>query len=307
MRTTLLSDAATVADRSVATIGFFDGVHIGHQYLLRRVIDASKECGMASMAITFDRHPRTVTDAGFHPTLLSSLDEKLELIAATGIDHCVILPFTEEMALLSAYDFMDRILKRRLNAGRLFMGYDNRFGHNRSDTFDDYMRYGAELGIDVIRNDALETGGIKVSSSAVRRLISEGDMEKAAECLGRPYCITGIVVGGYKKGRKMGFPTANIEIGDSMRLIPATGVYAVKVKIDKCRDVMPGMLNIGYRPTFGGNRMSIEVNIFDYEGDLYGKLLTVEFYHRIRDERKFDSIEQLVEQLIIDRKEIEKR
>ena len=306
MRTTILSDASIVADRSVATIGFFDGVHIGHQYLLRRVIDASRECGMASMAITFDRHPRTVTDTGFTPSLLSTLDEKLDLIASTGIDHCVILPFTKEMSRMSACCFMDDILKTRLNTGKLFLGYDNRFGHNRSETFEDYVRYGTELGIDIIRNDALEVHGMKVSSSAIRRFVKQGNMENACECLGRPYSMTGTVVGGYKKGRKIGFPTANIELADSMRLIPATGVYAVKIRIGESQEAMPGMLNIGYRPTFGGNRLSIEVNIFDFDGDLYGRQLTVEFHRRIRDERKFDSIEALAEQIAIDRKTIEK-
>lgn len=304
MKITLLSDDTVMGGMSVATIGFFDGVHRGHQFLLRQVVEAARKSGMESMAITFDNHPRVVLGSDYRPTLLTSLDEKLRLIADTGVDRCVVLPFTKEMASLEAYDFMRDILKSRLNVGKLLIGYDNRFGHNRSEGFDDYARYGRELGIEVLLNTALVTDGMKFSSSLVRRLLAEGNVEKAAECLGRPYSISGVVVDGYKEGRKLGFPTANIDIDDKCRLIPAVGVYAVKVKGTDNDDAMTGMLNIGYRPTFGGEKLSVEVNIFGFDGNLYDKQLEVEFCRRIRGERKFETIEQLTEQLKKDKLEI---
>lgn len=304
MKITLLSDDTVLNGKSAATIGFFDGVHKGHQFLLHRVVETARECGMESMAITFDNHPRMVLDASYRPTLLTSLDEKLRLIADTGVGQCVVLPFTKEMARLEAYDFMRDILKSRLGVERLLIGHDNRFGHNSHETFDDYARYGRELGIDVVRNAALEAGGMRVSSSLVRRLVAEGNVEQAAECLGRPYSIKGVVVDGCKEGRKLGFPTANIEVEDKGRLIPAVGVYGVRVKNCDGGHVMPGMLNIGFRPTFGGGKLSIEVNIFDFYGNLYGRQLEVEFYRRIRGERKFEDIEQLREQIKKDKIEI---
>lgn len=304
MKITLLSDDTVLGGKFVATIGFFDGVHRGHQFLLRQVVEAARECGMESMAITFDNHPHKVVDASYCPTLLTSLDEKLRLIADTGIDNCIVLPFTKEMASLAAYDFMRDILKSRLKVEKLLIGYDNRFGHNRHEGFSDYARYGKELGVAVLQNTALEEGGLKISSSLVRRLVAEGNVEKAAECLGRPYSIKGVVVDGYKEGRKIGFPTANIDIEDKSRLLPAVGVYAVKVKVGDNGCLMRGMLNIGYRPTFGGDRLSIEVNVFDFEGDLYDKPLEVAFCRRIRGERKFASVGQLIEQLEKDKIEI---
>ena len=183
---------------------------------------------------------------------------------------------------------------------------DNRFGHNRSETFDDYVRYGKEMGIEVVQNTALDVEGIMVSSSVVRRLISNGDVETAAKCLGRYYSLHGIVTSGYHEGRKIGFPTANIDLGTSCLLAPAGGVYAVKVWLDGESESRVGMLNIGTRPTFGGNDVSIEVNIFGFAGDIYGQNIRVEFCKRIRSEHKFDNIDQLVAQLKKDKEEISK-
>lgn len=303
MKTTILSDNTTFHRQNVATIGFFDGVHRGHQFLLRHVVEMARKCGMNSMAITFDKHPRQVLNADYQPQLLSTLEDKLQLLSTTNIDNCVVLPFSKDMAALSAFDFMDTILKRKLNVAKLIIGYDNRFGHNRNETFDDYVEYGRQLDIDVIQNTALDIDGLKVSSSVVRRLLSEGNAGKAACCLGRPYQLHGVVTSGYHEGSKIGFPTANVDLQDSHLLVPANGAYAVRVWLDGDKESRVGMLNIGVRPTFGGSAVSIEVNIFDFSGDLYGKPIRVELCQRLRSERKFEDVGQLVDQLNRDKQE----
>lgn len=189
----------------------------------------------------------------------------------------------------------------------MVIGYDNRFGHNRDEGFDDYVRYGNELGIEVIRNQAFVLNGVNVSSSVIRSFLKEGEVEMAEMCLGYHYTIMGKVVHGYKQGRKMGFPTANIDMSDSHQLIPAPGVYAVKVHIDgenKCRH---GMMNIGRRPTFGGDDITLEINIFDFSDDIYDRILHVSFIHRIREERKFNNALELASQLKDDRRLVEEQ
>lgn len=304
MKTTILADNTTFPMANVATIGFFDGVHRGHQFLLRHVAEVAHECGLEAMAITFDKHPRQVLNADYQPQLLTTLGDKLKLLSTTEIDNCVVLPFSKDMAALSAYDFMDTILKRRLNVEKLIIGYDNRFGHNRNETFEDYVEYGRQLGIEVMQNTAFDIDGLKVSSSVVRRLLVDGDVCKAAACLGRQYQLHGIVASGYHEGRKIGFPTANVDLQDSHLLVPAHGAYAVRVWLEGELESRIGMLNIGVRPTFGGEDVvSIEVNIFDFSGDLYGQAIKVDFYQRIRSERKFDDVDQLVVQLRKDKEE----
>lgn len=304
MKTTILTDNTVFHTPNVATIGFFDGVHRGHQFLLRHVVDMAREYGIGSMAITFDKHPRQVLNADYQPQLLTTLDNKLQLLSDTLVDNCVVLPFSKDMATLSAFDFMDTILRRRLNVDKLIIGYDNRFGHNRNETFDDYVEYGRQLGIEVIQNTAFDIDGLKVSSSVVRRLLFEGDVCKAAVCLGRQYQLHGIVASGYHEGRNIGFPTANVDLQDSHLLVPAHGAYAVRVWLEGERESRVGMLNIGVRPTFGGeDTVSIEVNIFDFSGDLYGQPIKVDFYQRIRSERKFDDVNQLINQLHKDKEE----
>ena len=290
----------------IATIGFFDGVHIGHCHLINMLKKVARERGMESCVITFDRHPRQVVQPEWCPEMLTTLDEKKQLLEATGIDRCEVLHFDREMANQSARDFMLHTLKERLGVSILATGYDNRFGHNRSEGFDDYVRYGKEIGIEVIRGDELTDGSNNVSSSSIRRMLKEGRIEDSTRCLGREYTTTGTVVGGEHIGRTIGFPTANIRPDDSTKLIPANGVYAVDVwsttgNINRAR----AMLNIGTRPTFNGTATTIEVHIPHFEGNLYGSTLTIAFIRKIRDERKFDSPEALVEQLNKDLKDIE--
>lgn len=296
------SGSSEFSEKIVATIGFFDGVHRGHRYLIDQVKAVAREHGAESMVITFDRHPREVLHSDYQPQMLSTLSEKTEMIKATGVDHCEVLPFDEAMALLSAYDFMKTVLRERLGVKYLVIGYDNRFGHNRSEGFDDYVRFGRELGIEVIRAKAFVLNGVNVSSSVVRSFLSAGEVEMAAMCLGYRYSISGKVVSGVQEGRKMGFPTANIDIKGIKKMLPANGVYAVVALLSDGSQYQ-AMMNIGMRPTFHGEKTTLEVNLFDFSGDLYGKQLSVSFVKRIREERKFESEKALKRQLEKDREE----
>lgn len=291
----------------VATIGFFDGVHRGHQYLIRQVVDEAKASGMQSAVITFDEHPRKVLHSDYQPQMLSTLQTKLILLSRTGIDNAVLLHFDKAMASLSARDFMAEVLRDRLNVRKLIIGYDNRFGHNRSEGFDDYVRYGRELGIEVVHAKALTQNGVNVSSSYIRKLIANGEIELANQCLGYSYTIVGRVTTGFQEGRKLGFPTANLDIAGSGQLVPATGVYAVKVRTQESMSMKHGMMNIGTRPTFNGHNVTLETYIMNFSGNLYGQTLLVSFVHRIRGEQKFDSPEALAQQLRADAKIVEEQ
>ena len=290
----------------VATIGFFDGVHRGHQFLIANVMEEARKAGLQSLVITFDRHPRQVLSQDYQPRLLTTLERKLQLLSLTGVDNVAVLHFTKDMAGLSARDFMQQILHDKLNVRELIIGYDNRFGHNRAEGFDDYVGYGKEMGIKVMQSTPFSVGDIKVSSSLTRSFLEGGEVEMAARCLGRPYELSGTVVKGFQQGRKLGFPTANLDTGDSGLLIPKGGVYAVKASIDDHQRLMPAMMDIGTRPTYGGTKLSLEVNIFNFHGCLYGKPLSVQFIKRGRDDIKFDSIEALAAQIQKDKEAITK-
>ena len=282
----------------IATIGFFDGVHLGHCHVINMIKKVAEVKGLKTCVITFDRHPRQVVQPEWCPEMLTTLEEKTQLLKATGIDRCEVLHFDRKLASLSARDFMLQILKERLRVTHLVTGYDNRFGHNRSEGFEDYVRYGKKIGIEVTRAEELTMGSTHVSSSSIRRMLKEGKIEEATMCLGHEYRITGTVVAGEHIGRTIGFPTANILPDDSSKLIPANGVYAVDVwsepeGISRRR----AMLNIGTRPTFNGKSTTIEVHIPNFASDLYGKTLTISLISKIREERRFHSPEELVEQL----------
>lgn len=289
----------------VATIGFFDGVHRGHQYLISRLMEQAAAAGMPSMVITFDRHPREVLGSNYQPRMLSTLSEKLQRLRQTGVDRCEVLSFTPQLAALTAREFMQHVLKEQLNVGKLYIGYDNRFGHNREEGFDDYVRYGREMGIEVIHNDAFQLNQVNISSSVVRSFLDEGEVELANQCLGYNYTVEGGVVDGVQEGRKMGFPTANIEPSYALKLIPAPGVYAVKVRVEGTDEWLSGMMNIGTRPTFGENKLSLEVHILHFSGNLYGRTLAVSFVKRLRAERRFSSPSALRNQLIRDEQAVE--
>ncbi len=289
----------------VATIGFFDGVHRGHCFLIDQVKEVAAERGLASCLISFPVHPRKVMQADYQPQLLSTYDEKRARLLRTGIDHCVMLTFTRELSELSAYDFMKNVLRNQLNVKVLVVGYDHRFGHNRCEGFADYVRYGEELGMDVIQAKSCAPDGINVSSSVIRKFLLQGDVRSANKCLGYDYQLEGRVVDGCKVGRTLGFPTANVMESDPDKLIPANGVYAVWVKLaDK---TYKGMLNIGVRPTVGNDcTRSIEVHILHFSGDIYRQTIRIEFVERIRDERRFDNVSDLSAQLQKDAEQVDK-
>ena len=289
-----------------ATIGVFDGVHLGHRMLLSELKNDAMKAGLKTMAITFDRHPRQLFDANYKPQLLTAQKDKEFMLSILGVslDYVVVLPFTMEMAQLSAHDFMQQVLKDRLNVKLLRLGYDNRFGHGRTDGFDDYVRYGRERGIKVLQSKPLQLKGYSepVSSSLIRRLVAEdGNVKDAMALLKRPFYLNGTVKPGEHIGSTLGFPTANLEPDDDGKLIPAPGVYAVWAILGY-GFIKPAMMNIGTRPTFNGQKQTLEVNIFDFEGDLYGKRIVVQFVERLRDERRFESPEALVAQLEEDKK-----
>lgn len=306
MKTTNLRDDIRLDGRCVATIGCFDGVHLGHQLLIRTVLHQAKERGLLSVVITFDRQPRELFDPTFRPQLLSTPEEKEQLMAALGVDHLVVLPFTKELASLTARAFMQQVLQEQLGVQVLVTGYDNRFGRDRAEGFDDYVGYGQTIGMEVLRGEeAVFPGTDKaVSSSALRQLLLEGKVRQVQEGLTRPYSLTGKVVAGEHIGHEIGFPTANLEVDDSCKALPAPGVYAVWAILGTRR--MPAMMNIGTRPTFEGTTQTLEVHIFNKVGDVYGQTLTVELMERLRSERRFDSREALVEQLKTDRAEATK-
>lgn len=302
MNTIFLSDNQTgKLPPQVATIGFFDGVHRGHRFLIQGVRDEAERQHRESMVITFDKHPREVLQADYRPALLSTFDEKMALIGKTGVDNCAVIGFTPEVAALSAHDFMRDILLKRLNVRTLVIGYDNRFGHNRTEGFEDYVRYGLELGIGVMQSRAMTVNGTQVSSSVVRRCLEEGDIRQARLCLGRPYSVSGKVVTGFQEGRKIGFPTANIDVSGSGKLIPAHGVYAVRATIGDSPEPYAAMMNIGRRPTFDGHDTTLEAHIIGFSGDIYGQTLHIAFLQRLRDERRYPSPEALKTQLEADR------
>ncbi len=313
METIFLNRDSLVKDKSVATIGMFDGVHRGHQQLISMVTDEAHRQGCLSAVVTFDKSPRQVLDPTFKPQMLTTLEEKKEAIGALGVDRLAILPFNHETAALSARDFMKQILQEQLGVSTLITGYDNRFGHRppatqnagHSEGFEDYVGYGRELGIEVIRGDAKLTpdGSRPLSSSVIRQLLAEeGRVDLMPECLGSLYQLKGTVVSGEHIGHRLGFPTANLRPESQLKLIPASGVYAVWVSFGGVR--LPAMMNIGTRPTFDGRNRTLEVHILDFDGNLYDSSISVGFVRRLREERRFDTSEALVEQLKEDRRQV---
>jgi riboflavin kinase/FMN adenylyltransferase len=277
----------------VATIGMFDGVHRGHQFVLQHVVDEARQRGLQSMAITFDKTG---------PETLTPLVQKRILLMKTGIDRIEVLTFDDALKHMTAHQFMQQVLRDEYGVKVLLTGYDNRFGYNRLEGFDDYVRYGKELGIEVKQ---LPAAG-EISSSIIRQLVADGDVSKANELLGYPYTLLGSVKHGEHIGTKLGFPTANIVIEDQCQLIPATGAYAVKIRMENSVEWKHGMMNIGTRPTFDGQRQTMEVNVFRLKENLYGQQLQVAVVERLRGEQRFDSIEALKEQLQQDAIEAER-
>ncbi|WP_418288604.1 bifunctional riboflavin kinase/FAD synthetase [Leyella stercorea] len=286
-----------------ATIGFFDGVHRGHQFMIDSLTTMAHAQGRQSLVITFDRHPRQVVHADYVPQLITTTDEKLQLLHATAADRIEMLHFDAQMAQLSAYEFMRQVLHEKYGVAMLLTGYDNRFGHNRAEGFADYVRYGEEMGMKVLQNTPIDIDGMRVSSSLIRRQLAEGSINEANNCLGHPYSITGCVAHGFQEGRRIGFPTANIVPESAEKLVPGNGVYATRVSVEG-GEWMPAMLNIGTNPTFQRQQTTIEAHIIGFEGDIYGRKVRVEFGRKLRDEQRFESVEALQKQLETDKKEV---
>lgn len=293
----------TIAE-CVATVGFFDGVHAGHRFLIHEMISLAKLKKRPSVVFTFAVHPRKVLHSDFQPALLTTLDEKLVQLQTTGIDACVVLDFSVGMSKLTAYEFLKTILFDQYNVRTLLVGHDHRFGHNRAEGFADYLRYGAEMGLEIIQAKRYATTEFNhISSSEVRLALQGGDIVNANQLLSYKYSFVGEVIDGFKVGRKIGFPTANVEPEDVEKLIPAIGVYAVEVNWNDTNYI--GMMNIGIRPTMAnGNKTSLEVNIFDFDENIYHEKLRISFVQKIREELKFNSIDELIEQLKRDKQTV---
>jgi riboflavin kinase / FMN adenylyltransferase len=274
----------------VATIGNFDGVHLGHREIFRRVKREAAAVGGESVIVTFIPHPLKVLAPERSPLLVNTYEEKELLMEASGIDHLVTIPFTREFASVTATDFVRDILVAGIGVRRIVIGHDYAFGRNREGSVDFLCRAGRELGFEVEVLEPIGNGDEPYSSSRIRRMISAGELREVVNLLGRHYSLGGEVIHGHNRGKGLGFPTANLRT--EKELIPADGVYAVKVKIDGA-EVLDGACNIGTNPTFGDDGRSIEVFLFDFVGDLYGKEMRIYFIDRIREERKFPDAEAL--------------
>ena len=288
-------------DFAIVTSGTFDGVHFGHKKILQRLQEITQRNGGESVLLTYWPHPRLVLYPEQELYLLTSIEEKIELLSQKNIDHLVIIPFTKEFSALSSEDFIKDVLVDQIGTKKLVIGYDHKFGKNRSGSFEELRKDAPKYGFEVEEIPKQMIENKAVSSTKIRKALAEGNIDIANEYLGRSFCIHGKVIEGDKIGRTLDFPTANIDILFKHKLIPAEGIYAVKVNV--MDEWFKGMLNIGYRPTFGGTQKRVEVNIFDFDKDIYGSEINVEFYHKIRSEIKFQNVGALRSQLLDDKKE----
>lgn len=284
---------------TVATIGMFDGVHLGHATLVDFLNRKAADMGKQSLVITFMRHPRYVLHPDESFRLIMPLRDRLAQIESLHPDLLLAMDFTLELSQLDSAQFIE-LLRDRYGVSVLVTGYNHRFGHNKGETFEDYCRHGRDLGVTVVKAPEYLGEYAPVSSTIVRSLIAAGRVKDAMHCMGRPYTLTGKVVHGFHNGRGLGFPTANVGEMDPDLLLPHNGAYAVLAHVE--RQCLQGMANIGKRPTLdNGNRLSIEVNLFDFEGDIYGKDITLEFISFLRLEFKMCGLEELKHQLTLDR------
>lgn len=291
-----LKDIATGFEKSVVTLGNFDGLHLGHQELIGKVIARAREIGAASVVVTFRPHPLKILAPEKCPPLISIYEEKIRLFGKLGIDVLVKIPFTRDFAKMSPEDFVKNILCDALGAKEIFVGYNYRFGRGREGTIATLKTLGEKFDFSVREVEQVSLKGEVISSTKIRHLLSDGEVEHAARLLGRTYAITGIVVRGDGRGKGLGFPTANIAPKHS--IVPADGVYAVRLFVrDKFYD---GIANIGLRPTFGKNVLAIEVHIFEFNEDIYGEEISLYFVGRIRKERKFAAAADLIKQIHAD-------
>jgi len=292
-------------NNAIVTSGTFDGVHMGHQKVLHRLKEIAAQNSGETVVITFWPHPQMV----LHPEnnslkLLNTFEEKAELLKAEGIQHLLRIAFTKEFSQLSSLDFIQKVLIQTIGTKKLVIGYDHRFGHNREGSFEQLKINANTYGFDVEEISRQDVDHISVSSSKIRQALESADLTTATQLLGKPYSLSGLVVKGDKLGRVLGYPTANIDVDSHYKLIPADGIYAVTIKYEHL--FFKGMLYIGPRPTVNGNKRVIEVNIFDFNREIYGESLTIYFHQFLRGDKKFNDLEELKIQLQGDKVEAEK-
>lgn len=281
--------------KTIVTIGTFDGVHIGHQKIIEKLIKGAKNSEYESLILTFFPHPRMVLQGNSSIKLLNTIDEKSSLLEKTGLNHLVIHPFDKEFSNLSAQEFVKTILVDSFNIHKIIIGYDHQFGKNRAANIDDLILFGKKYGFEVEQISVQEIDSVSVSSTKIRDAIANGTMAVANEFLGYNYLLTGKIIQGKQLGRTIGFPTANLKIEENYKLIPKNGVYIVKSQLNK--KTVFGIMNIGVNPTVNGENLSIEVHFLDFEADLYDIEIAVSVIDKIRDEQKFTSIELLKAQI----------
>ncbi|MEC8637978.1 MAG: bifunctional riboflavin kinase/FAD synthetase [Bacteroidota bacterium] len=286
------------SEGSIVTIGTFDGVHLGHQQILKQLIDTSQQSKLKSVLLTFFPHPRMVLQPDIPMRLIQTIEEREKALRKTGLDYLVIHPFSEKFSRLSADDYVKQILVEKLNVRKVVVGYDHRFGRNRTASLEDMYNYADIYDFEVIEIDAKKIKSTAVSSTKIRKAIDEGDIALANSYLGDPFTLEGIVVHGDKRGRELSYPTANIELQNKHKIIPKQGVYLIQSDFDN--RVVYGMMNIGTKPTFDTTNPSIEVHFFDWNGDLYDQTLRVKLLKWVREEQKFDSVAELQAQIHAD-------
>lgn len=291
-------EATTKTTKTVVTLGTFDGVHIGHQKIIDKLVAASQEMKAESLVLTFFPHPRMVLKQDNSIQLLNTMEEKMELLEKYGLDNLVVHKFDATFSQLTAEEFVSQVLVERFNVGKVIIGYDHRFGKNRTADIHDLKRYGLKFGFEVEEISAQEIDHVSISSTKIRKALLEGNVDLANEFLGYDYYFSGVVVHGKKMGRELGFPTANIQIPENYKLVPKNGIYVVSSYIKE--KLVYGMMSIGFNPTFENHPHSIEVNYLDFDADLYGQTLKVFIHKKIRDEEKFDNLEDLIARIKVD-------
>jgi riboflavin kinase/FMN adenylyltransferase len=283
-----------------ATIGFFDGVHLGHRFLIRQLKELADSEGLPSAVITFRQHPQYVLQTGYRPKLLCTPEEKINLLSALDIDFCYLIDFSKELSQLSARDFISDILRKKLGVRQLLVGYDHRFGKNRAEGFSDYVKYGQDYGLKVVQAPELPDYAGHVSSTQIRNKLIEGHLEEANQLLSYNYSLEGKVIEGNKLGREIGFPTANLDISDKNKIIPQEGIYATWVHIGAAK--YQGMAYIGKRPTVvSAGEQRIEVHILDFSDNIYEETLRLEFVKFLREDKTFGNLSELKGQLLVDK------
>ena len=280
---------------SILTIGTFDGVHIGHNKILTKLVEESKKNNLSSLIMTFFPHPRMVLQKSQEIKMIDTIDEKIHLFEKTGVDNLIIQPFDENFSKIRAKEFVEEILVKKLKIKHIIIGYDHRFGKDREASVDDLKKFGLNYMFTVEEIAAQEIHSIAISSTKIRNAILKGEIKKCNEYLGRNFMLTGEVVHGDGLGKKINFPTANIEIPEAYKIIPKNGVYLVKAIINS--EIYFGMMNIGVRPTIGGENKSLEIHFFNFKDNIYNKTISVEIICKIRDEEEFSSIDELKIQL----------